>query len=107
MKTYTLFCKDITTKEALHEALAQLMEFPEYYGKNLDALYDVLTDITEDVELEIMDFDCLTEALGKYATSFERVLVDATKENEHLTVIQIFRDETEDEPQDETDYHFE
>ena len=35
-----------------HEYLKELLEFPEYYGKNLDALYDCLTDL-ENVEITI------------------------------------------------------
>lgn len=35
-----------------HEYLKELLELPEYYGKNLDALYDCLTDL-EDVEITI------------------------------------------------------
>lgn len=36
----------------VHEYLKELLEFPEYYGKNLDALYDCLTDL-ENVEITI------------------------------------------------------
>ena len=35
-----------------HDYLKEMLEFPEYYGKNLDALYDCLTDL-EDVEITI------------------------------------------------------
>ena len=45
MKEYILDSKYMTSKQELHEHLQTLMKFPSYYGKNLDALYDVLTDI--------------------------------------------------------------
>lgn len=32
--------------EELHETLAQLLDFPEHYGANLDALNDCLGDIS-------------------------------------------------------------
>lgn len=35
------------TKEALLERMGRVLGFPEYYGKNLDALYDCLTEMTE------------------------------------------------------------
>lgn len=35
------------TRREIHEYIAEKMAFPEYYGHNLDALYDCLTDITE------------------------------------------------------------
>lgn len=40
------FC-GLKTRKEIHEYLADKMEFPEYYGRNLDALYDCLTDISE------------------------------------------------------------
>ena len=35
-----------------HDYLKEMLEFPEYYGKNLDALHDCLTDL-ENVEITI------------------------------------------------------
>ena len=34
-----------------HEYLMEALDLPEYYGKNLDALYDCLTVIECDIEL--------------------------------------------------------
>ena len=44
MEIITLDCKDIKTAERLHQELAQALHFPDYYGKNLDALFDCLTE---------------------------------------------------------------
>ena len=35
------------TKEKAHIYLKQVLRLPSYYGNNLDALYDCLTDIQE------------------------------------------------------------
>ncbi|WP_214327498.1 barstar family protein [Nonomuraea sediminis] len=35
-----------TREEDLHTAIAQALEFPNYYGRNLDALNDCLSDVT-------------------------------------------------------------
>ncbi|CAE7846929.1 yrdF, partial [Symbiodinium microadriaticum] len=41
---------ELTSVEAIYEYLGQSLEFPEYYGGNLDALYDCATrDICEPV----------------------------------------------------------
>ena len=35
-------------REALHDVLSEAFAFPDYYGRNLDALYDLLTEMSED-----------------------------------------------------------
>ena len=47
MKEITINCAGITEKEALHALFAKALHFPEWYGNNLDALYDLLTDLPE------------------------------------------------------------
>ncbi len=40
-----------STKKEIHAYLKEQFEFPDYYGENLDALYDCLTDLAEDIEI--------------------------------------------------------
>lgn len=47
MRKIVLDFSGLKTRNEIHEYLAEKMEFPEYYGRNLDALYDCLTDISE------------------------------------------------------------
>lgn len=42
----------INTVDDFHHQIAKVMDFPDYYGKNLDALWDCLTgDVDADVRL--------------------------------------------------------
>ena len=59
-KKYRLDFKGINTKEELHQLLKEELNFPDYYGANLDALYDVLTDM-KDIEIEIINFKYFQE----------------------------------------------
>ena len=38
-------------KEKGHDYIAEALNFPDYYGKNLDALYDCLTEIECEIQL--------------------------------------------------------
>ncbi len=75
----------IDTREALHDALARSLDLPPYYGRNLDALFDCLTDLQEDVDLRIDNFRDMRAALGCYAEALWSVLDQASRENGHFT----------------------
>ena len=44
MKIYILNAEKLAEKTAAHEYLQRIFGFPDYYGKNLDALYDCLSE---------------------------------------------------------------
>lgn len=52
MKQITLDGSILADAALLHDYLKEQLQFPEYYGKNLDALYDCLTDL-DDLEITI------------------------------------------------------
>ena len=85
MKTIKLEFKNIETMRALHIYLQYKLNLPAYYGKNLDALYDCLTDLAEDTKIIVSASD----ACGECAASLPkllRVFDDAQEENPHLTI---------------------
>lgn len=43
---HTLRGGDLLDKHAVLDAFAAMLEFPETFGRNLDALYDCLTDLS-------------------------------------------------------------
>ena len=52
MKQITLDGNILADASRMHDYLKEVLNFPEYYGKNLDALYDCLTDL-ENIEITI------------------------------------------------------
>ena len=78
-------CK-IASYEELHKYLAWHLRFPLWYGNNLDALYDCLTDIQEPTAIQVINTNKLWENLGPASHGFFRVLQDAAKENPNLYV---------------------
>lgn len=82
----TIDCAEIKTREELHEALSSALGFPDWYGRNLDALYDLLTENDTALELRFLHFSALESSLGSYARRLVRVLRDAEEERFHLFV---------------------
>ena len=76
--------KEIHNRAGLHAKLAAELHFPAWYGSNLDALYDCLTDIHEDTRLVLANLDELEENLGDYAERLYRVLSRAEADNPWL-----------------------
>ena len=75
-------CAGIDSREALHHTLAEALSFPEWYGNNLDALYDCLTEVTGKVRL--LDWETAETRLGSYGTKAKKVIVSAAVENTAL-----------------------
>ena len=52
MKKIILDGNYLCNREVAHTYLQEKLELPDYYGKNLDALYDCLTEL-RDIHIEI------------------------------------------------------
>ena len=53
MKTVYLSRENSATPDSLYDFLSNELDFPDYFGRNLDALYDVLTDICEETHISL------------------------------------------------------
>ncbi len=84
MRICKLDGKTIKDRETLHGILADLLGFPEWYGRNLDALHDSLTDIQEELLIRIQNEKDLTLHLGNYAAAFLHVLAESAEENKKI-----------------------
>lgn len=72
-----------------HDYLQMIFGFPEYYGKNLDALFDCLGDL-EDTEIHIRHI----EDVDEFSLKVLRVMDEVAEEYENL-LITYDRDEEE------------
>lgn len=78
----TISCGGIADKNELHARIAAALDFPDWYGHNLDALMDCLTDLDE-ITVTLTEWD----GLPFDAEGFWRVFRQAAAENPDLTVI--------------------
>lgn len=81
----TLNGKKMDTKEKAHLYIKRKLNTPEYYGKNLDALWDVLSSYNEPIIISLKNKDKLIENLGDYGESIIGVFQDAEKENDNIS----------------------
>ena len=82
MEEKIIDCTQIHTKEDLHRIFRETLFFPEWYGNNLDALHDCLTEISGKVRL--LDWETAEVRLGSYGQKAKRVLAAAALENTNL-----------------------
>ena len=64
-------------KEKIHSTLAEELAFPSYYGKNLDALYDVLTEMCEETVITV-------EGESEYGRKLVAAIMDAAAANDKV-----------------------
>ena len=69
------------TKEKAHAHLKRRLHFPDYYGANLDALCDCLTDIRRPTELVLVNAAYMKKRLGDYGTRLLSAMMAATAED--------------------------
>ena len=75
-----LDCNNLAERAQAHEYLAKMLNFPEYYGKNLDALYDCLMDLG-DCAVTLENADTVD---GGYGAVVLKVLEEAAQANPGL-----------------------
>lgn len=84
MRVCILDGQKVKNKEMLHDALSHELALPDWYGRNLDALYDCLTDIREETEIQLLNESVLKENLGDYIKILMKVIYMAAKENPQI-----------------------
>ena len=82
MKEILINCANIGSMAEMHEILARELNFPGWYGKNLDALHDCLTAICQDTQITFLHFT----ALPFPSAGLLRVLRDSENENPGLEI---------------------
>ncbi len=84
MKIVLLDGEKIKSMKQVHAAFASALAFPEWYGANLDALHDMLTDGVEPVGVIIANPELLKSALGRRWSSFMRLMRALQNEREEF-----------------------
>lgn len=84
MKQVIIDCAAIADRSAFHDILSTALGFPDWYGKNLDALHDCLSAISEDTHLVLENWQAAENSLGHYATRIRTVFLRTEDESIHF-----------------------
>lgn len=83
MEIIILDGRQMTDRNAAHTYLQTALALPDYYGRNLDALYDCLTEKTG-VQIILTYIREMSENLGNYADMLLATLTEAAEENPNI-----------------------
>lgn len=71
---------NVNTKEELYERIAKELPLPEYYGKNLDALYDFFTDGAGEMTVIFYNLEKAGDGLLEYIKKLKKMTRAALSE---------------------------
>lgn len=80
MAKYSVDLSGINSRDELHERLAQVFSFPDYYGRNWDAFDECIADLAPPVSIVVTGFESLSFALPREAKLFAKCLNGAAEE---------------------------
>lgn len=78
--------KRMITKEKTHAYLKRKFDFPTYYGKNLDALWDLLSVWDKELEIVITNKADIIKNLEGYGHSLIKLFDELDEANRHIKV---------------------
>lgn len=77
----------MNTVKEFHRVVSEMLGFPDYYGNNLDALWDCLTGwIEPPITIIWKDFEISKKNLGDFADKAKLIFEDAEKEIDGLKI---------------------
>lgn len=87
METVVLDGERMLNRRAAHDHLTEQLGLPDYYGRNLDGLYDLLTERDVPTRLVVRHRETIESWLGDYGTALCQTLEDADRANPRLEVL--------------------
>lgn len=62
---YIVDLRGAKCRQAMHEALKNGLMLPDYYGKNMDALWDCLTEMETPCEIRLLGTDTMDKGMAE------------------------------------------
>ena len=81
----TIDCTVMVDEASVHDIFSSTLNFPAHYGRNLDALYDLLSTCPP-TDLRLTNAGALNR-MFRYGENLKLTLEDAAQANPELTLI--------------------
>ena len=85
MKEFTIDLNGLYSADELQQEVEKVLPVPDYYGGTLDALADVLSEVSEDWRITWLGTEFAEAVMGKYIRNLKRMCERAAAENSHLS----------------------
>ncbi len=85
-KVFYIDLFEVHSKEDLQELIAKSLPVPDYYGKDLDAFFDVLTEFGGEWNIIFYNSKFAQFRLGKYYEALTRLCDEACEDKEGLKI---------------------
>ncbi len=76
----------------VHDFFSEMFDFPEWYGRNSDALWDLLRDndiMNRDVIFEVRNFDTAEKNMKRDADILRRIFHELEKTGKNFRVVYV------------------
>ena len=88
LRSYRLSGREIRSLEEFYDVISLRLSLPEHFGRNLDALWDVLTtDVRGPVKIIWEESSISRKAMGPVYDRVSALLKDVQKERDDFQVI--------------------
>lgn len=86
MRELTIDGKFMQSKKAMYLHLTRVFSLPSYFGNNLDALWDVLTENEEETQVNFINANLARENLGAYGEKLLSLFEKLEGDYENYTI---------------------
>lgn len=84
--TYIIDMNGVYSADDFHGLLEEILPLPDYYGENLDALYDVLTEMGKNWHLIFRNYTEAQVCMEKYMKNLRKMCGKAMEHTPGLVI---------------------